>query len=389
MAGMKVQSAVATSSASCCRPQLPLRRACRMQVRAQAQNQQSQADLAFEVGKIASITTVASSWLVAGNAQAASELALIAAADNRLAIISTLFVPALGWVAFNILGPLGNQLAKMQEENGVPVKKSGTAKASKAATAKRSVAAAVGLGAAAFLLSSQTAEASTELLQLAESDNRVGVIATLFVPALAWVGFNILGPLNNQLAKMQEENGVPAKKTGTKKVRSVAGLVGASAAAMWLSAQSAEASTELLQIAESDNRAGIIFTLLIPALGWVGFNILGPLGNQLAKMQEENGVPAKKTGTKKVKSVAAVVGLTAAAMLSVSDSALASTELAQIAESDNRATLLFTLLVPALGWVAFNILGPFGNQLAKMQEENGVPVKKSGTAKATGKKATR
>ncbi len=38
----------------------------------------------------------------------------------------------------------------------------------------------------------------------------------------------------------------------------------------------------------------------------------------------------------------------------------------QLAESDNRGTLLLTLFVPALGWVAFNIAGGLFNQLDKM-----------------------
>ena len=75
---------------------------------------------------------------------------------------------ALGWVLFNILGPLNNQLAKMTDENEGK---------------RRSVAAAVGLGAAASLLLAESADAATELSQLAAgSDGRVGIIATLFVP---------------------------------------------------------------------------------------------------------------------------------------------------------------------------------------------------------------
>jgi hypothetical protein len=34
-----------------------------------------------------------------------------------LGTISLLFLPALGWVAFNILGPLTNQLSRMSEMN--------------------------------------------------------------------------------------------------------------------------------------------------------------------------------------------------------------------------------------------------------------------------------
>ena len=70
---------------------------------------------------------------------------------------------------FNILGPLNNQLAKMTDENEGK---------------RRSVAGAVGLGAAAsMLLAAENADAATELSQLAAgSDGRVAIIATLFVP---------------------------------------------------------------------------------------------------------------------------------------------------------------------------------------------------------------
>jgi photosystem II PsbY protein len=71
--------------------------------------------------------------------------------------------------------------------------------AEKKDSAIRSVSAAVGLSAAASLLLAENADAASEVAQLAASDNRVGVIATLFVPALGWVGFNMLQPLLNQV----------------------------------------------------------------------------------------------------------------------------------------------------------------------------------------------
>jgi len=72
-------------------------------------------EAAFEVGKALSLSAVASTWMFSGQAQAATELAQMAATDNRLGTISLLFVPALGWVAFNILQPLFNQLDRMNE----------------------------------------------------------------------------------------------------------------------------------------------------------------------------------------------------------------------------------------------------------------------------------
>jgi len=71
---------------------------------------------AVEVGKLAALSAVAASWAMAGNASAATELAQIAASDNRVAILGTLFVPALGWVAFNMLQPTLNQFDAMAEK---------------------------------------------------------------------------------------------------------------------------------------------------------------------------------------------------------------------------------------------------------------------------------
>lgn len=55
---------------------------------------------------------------------------------------------------------------------------------------KKSVAAGLGLGLASLMVA-QKAEAATELMQLADSDNRFSAIALLFLPVLGWVGFNI------------------------------------------------------------------------------------------------------------------------------------------------------------------------------------------------------
>jgi Photosystem II protein Y (PsbY) len=54
-------------------------------------------------------------------------------------------------------------------------------------------------------------------LQVAQvaADNRLGIIALLFVPVIGWVGFNILGPFLNQLDAMSGKAG-PAPKKGKK-----------------------------------------------------------------------------------------------------------------------------------------------------------------------------
>ena len=97
--------------------------------------------------KIAGISTAVSTLFAAGNAQAAQEIADLAARDNRAPLLALLLTPALGWVAFNILSPALNQLKGMQSAN-----------------VKRS--AAIGLGLGAALLSSQSADAAEEIAQV-------------------------------------------------------------------------------------------------------------------------------------------------------------------------------------------------------------------------------
>ncbi len=73
----------------------------------------------------------------------------------------------------------------------------------------------MGLGAALSMAAAQQADAATEMAQLAASDGRLGTISLLFLPALGWVAFNMLSPLNNQLARMSEMNAgaaAPSKK---------------------------------------------------------------------------------------------------------------------------------------------------------------------------------
>ncbi|GAB4818939.1 hypothetical protein N2152v2_005985 [Parachlorella kessleri] len=274
------------------------------------------------VVKACTVATMAGSLLAAGNAQAAMEVANLAANDNRAGIIASLALPALGWVGFNILGPLQNQLAAMDDK-------------------KQAALVGLGLGAASLLAAGQ-ADAATEAMQLAANDNRAGIIASLALPALGWVGFNILGPLQNQLAAMDD-----------KKRAALVGL-GLGAASL-LAAGQADAATEAMQLAAGDSRGSIIASLAIPVLGWVGFNILGPLKNQLDAMDNK-------------RSVAVGLGLGAAALLAAGQ-ADAATEAMQLAAGDNRFGVIALLFVPVLGWVAFNIAQPFFNQLSAMDEQ--------------------
>lgn len=58
-------------------------------------------------------------------AEAANQVSEVAAGDNRALILAVIFLPALGWVAFNILGPALNQLSTMASDNSSPAAKGG------------------------------------------------------------------------------------------------------------------------------------------------------------------------------------------------------------------------------------------------------------------------
>ena len=276
-------------------------------------------------------------------ADAATEAMQLADLDARIAIFGA-FVPVLGWVGYNILGPGLKQLEKMQQD----------------AAKKKGVAAGVGLSAAALMGMPEAADAATEAMQLADLDARIAIFGA-FVPVLGWVGYNILGPGLKQLEKMQQD---AAKKKG------VAAGVGLSAAALMGMPEAADAATEAMQLADLDARIAI-FGAFVPVLGWVGYNILGPGLKQLEKMQQD---AAKKKG------VAAGVGLSAAALMGMPGAADAATEAMQLADLDARIAI-FGAFVPVLGWVGYNILGPGLKQLEKMQQD---AAKKKGVAAGVG-----
>lgn len=60
--------------------------------------------------------------------------------------------------------------------------------------------------------------------------------------------------------------------------------------------------------------------------------------------------------------------------LATSDAAFAAQQIAEIAEGDNRGTLLLFVVAPAIGWVLFNILQPALNQINRMRNAKGVIV---------------
>ncbi|OMO81523.1 Photosystem II PsbY [Corchorus olitorius] len=111
--------------------------------------------------------------------------------------------------------------------------------------------------------------------------------------------------------------------------------------------------------ADGDNRGLALLLPIIPAIGWVLFNILQPALNQLNRMRSTKGVIIGL----------GLGGLAASGFVSTPDAS--ASEIAMIAEaaSDNRGTLLLFVVAPALLWVAYNILQPALNQLNRMRSE--------------------
>ena len=60
-------------------------------------------------------------------------------------------------------------------------------------------------GVAGQMLMAGQASAAQEVAAMA-GDNRTGILLTLFVPAVAWVLFNIAGPALNQVNNMSDKN---------------------------------------------------------------------------------------------------------------------------------------------------------------------------------------
>ena len=120
----------------------------------------------------------------------------------------------------------------------------------------RGTAAGVGLG-AALLLASQKADAAQEIAQLAAGDNRFAIIATLFLPVVGWVLFNIGGPALNQLNNAANKNKTGVAKKISKAVmkRAVTGAIVGLSAASLLAVPHADAANEVMQLAAGAPRA--------------------------------------------------------------------------------------------------------------------------------------
>ncbi|KAK6930913.1 Photosystem II PsbY [Dillenia turbinata] len=128
------------------------------------------------------------------------------------------------------------------------------------------------------------------------------------------------------------------------------------------SCDAAMAAQQLSDIAEGDNRGLALLLPIIPAIGWVLFNILQPALNQISRMRSARGfIIGLGLG-----------GLAASSTHFMSPPSASASELAAIAEaasSDNRGTLLLIVVTPAILWVLYNILQPALNQINRMRSE--------------------
>lgn len=195
----------------------------------------------------------------------------------------------------------------------------------------------------AALASSDSALAAQQVMELAANDNRGAALLIPLVPAVAWILYNILQPALNQLSTMRSAKGL-------------AFGVGLGAAMSLLCVSHASAAQEIAQVADSDSRGLVLIGVLVPAIAWVLFNILQPALSQLRKMRSS-------------KALIGGLGLGAATMLHSPKADAAIQEIASVADTDSRGLLLLVVLIPAIGWVLFNILQPALKQLSNMRSK--------------------
>lgn len=151
---------------------------------------------------------------------------------------------------------------------------------------------------------------------------------------------------------------------------------------------SVQAAQEVASVADADYRLGGVLFVLLPAIGWVLYNILGPAQSQLDAMNKGKpkvsvplkkakkklvlpkkvAKPVKKAIKRKLKTRGVAVGLGLAGLLAA-QSADAATVMGQIADAnDGRLGALLFVVLPALGWVLYNIEGPATQQYETMKK---------------------
>lgn len=119
------------------------------------------------------------------------------------------------------------------------------------------------------------------------------------------------------------------------------------------------AAQQIADLAEGDNRGLALLIPIVPAIGWVLYNILQPALNQLNRMSSERGVVIGLG----LGGGLALAGLMSAPSASASEIAM----MAEATSQDNRGLLLLFVVAPAIAWVLYNILQPALNQLNRMR----------------------
>ncbi|KAL9241152.1 hypothetical protein vseg_015294 [Gypsophila vaccaria] len=162
-------------------------------------------------------------------------------------------------------------------------------------------------------------------------------------------------PPQAQTVKMGLKNTNVAPKIATSSA--IAGAIFTTLSSM----EPAIAAQQIAEIAEGgDNRGLALLLPIVPAIGWVLYNILQPALNQFNRMRSERAVVIG-------------LGLGLSGLGLKSQDVWAAQEMAQIGEnssgSDNRGLLLLIVVLPAIGWVLFNILQPALNQLNRMRSQ--------------------
>ena len=161
-------------------------------------------------------------------------------------------------------GRPGARRAAAPKRAGVAVRAGKEARAERRASSSSSssssavVTGAAGLAALAAAVADKAAVAASGPMEVAQvaGDNRALFLLGLFVPAIGWVGFNILGPALRQVDNMSEAN--------TKKRGVAIGLAGAGlASALLASPEAADAAQQVMSVAAAADQIPDVV-----ALGW-------------------------------------------------------------------------------------------------------------------------
>ncbi len=217
-------------------------------------------------------------------------------ADGRPLVFAGLFLPVLGWVAFNIGAPALRQIDAMGDKGAAP---------KKAAAKKRAVIAGLtGLTAAALMAAPESADAAQARSAASERARKRPAVAA----------FESTQPHRRRTPALARALTAHAAHCALRRAHAAPGS-GADAARC-----APFVSQEMLQVA--DGRPLVFAGLFLPVLGWVAFNIGAPALRQIDAMGDKGAAPAKKA-TKKRAVIAGLTGLSAAALLAAPEAAQA------------------------------------------------------------------